>query len=130
MVTSVKRSHRLLGENTVELVNENLRNTGPVLVTDIDAVTVRINHNGNALDQFSIEGRIADGTSFQVLFDEAADFTSPAGILIGASGDLTSLASGATGWFLLYPKGFKFIRIQVARASGANTTINIVASGS
>ncbi len=130
MLTSVKRSHRERVQVAILLIDETLTLIDTIVVTDYDAIAVFVANAGNALDQFEIAGNAVEGGTFEILFNAAVDFTSPAGIMIGASGDLTSLASGASGWFLLYPKGFYSIRVQAARASGANTTLTQNSGGS
>ncbi len=130
MVQSVTRHHRERAQVAVVLNDETLTLIDTIIVTNYDAITIYVSNSGNALDQFEIAGNaIRDGT-FEILFNAAVDFTSPAGILIGASGDLTTLADGASGWVLLYPKGFFAIRIQAARATGADTTLTQNSGGS
>lgn len=55
----------------------------------------------NALDAFQVHGKMHPNGSFQVLYDAAGDYTSPAGLVIGASGDLTAQAAATTGWLFL-----------------------------
>lgn len=130
MVTSTKRHHREGSNILTPLLDEVLTEVGEFVVADMDAITFHFSNAGNALDQFVVSGNsIKDGT-YEILFNGATDFTSPAGIMIGASGDLTSLADAATGWFLLYPKGFYAIKIEIARASGDDTTLTTNSGGS
>lgn len=76
------------------------------------------------LDGFVIKGRMHSGGSYLTLFDAAGDYTSPVGILIGASGDLTALAAGATGWFILDCLGFDQIQL-LASAVANNAAVTI-----
>lgn len=128
MVTSVTRHHRERAA-IIKTVTAALTLIDTIVVTNYDALTVHLDNNGVTLDQFEIAGNVVKDGTFEILFNAAVDFTSPAGILIGASGDLTILADGAQGWFLLYPKGFYSIRIRAA-SSGADTVITQNSGGS
>ena len=72
----------------------------------------------NALDAFQVQVRANQSGNYITIFSAAADFTSPAGILAGASGDLTTQAVG-TGWLLLDVFGLESVRLQ-ASGSGAS----------
>lgn len=128
MVTSTKRSHRERAQTIVE-VTASLTILDTIVVTDYDALAVHIDNADVTFDQFEIAGNVVRDGTFEILFNAAVDFTSPAGIMIGASGDLTALANGAQGWFLLYPKGFYSIRVRAA-SSGADTTTTTNSGGS
>jgi hypothetical protein len=123
MPVGTRRVHQQLSEEVVVLEDEALTTIKELEVSDIDSVTLDISNSGNALDQFEIQGKPVDGSTYRTLFSVAGDYTSPSGILIGTSGDLTSLISGGNGWLILYPKGFFKIRFQAARAAGVDTTI-------
>lgn len=66
-----------------------------------------------------------DGTNFETAFSVAGDYTSPSGILVGASGDLTVLAAAATGWYILDCGGL----MQVRNQASANTTQSVGVTG-
>lgn len=70
-------------------------------------------------DDFNIDIS-PDGTNFETAFGVSGDYTSPTGILIGTSGDLTILAADATGWFILDCSGIDQIRCQ-AKADSTNS---------
>ena len=84
---------------------------------------VRIDNGNQALDAFSILGS-ADGINFETLYDATGDFTTPAGLLLGASGDLTGLALSTAGWFILDCSPFK--AIQVTASAGTDQTVGTV----
>lgn len=72
------------------------------------------------LDAFIVAARPhADGT-FNTLYSVAADFTSPAGLIIGASGDLTTLAAGATGWFIMDVSSLRDVRLSASAAADSS----------
>ena len=58
----------------------------------------------------------------------AADYTSPSGLLIAASGDLTAQGVGSAGWFVLNCAGFPMIRIT-SNSTGAASGLAIWGSG-
>lgn len=76
------------------------------------------------VDQFEISGRSNKSGSWHVLFNSAGDFISPLGILVGTSGDLTTISAGNNGFFILNIDGLFEIRIRAAAATtGAVVTL-------
>lgn len=99
------------------------------LITEhMERLWVEIANATQAFDAFAIQARFHEDGSFVSLFDAAGDFTSPAGILIGASGDLTTLAAGSSGWFCLDVLGIQAVRL-VASAAVNNAAPTIYAAG-
>ncbi len=99
------------------------------LITEhMERLWVEIANVAQAFDAFAIQGRLHEDGSFLTLFDAAGDFTSPAGILIGASGDLTTLAAGGSGWLCLDVLGIQAVRLT-ASAAANNATPTIYAGG-
>lgn len=88
-----------------------------------------INSGGVAFDQFEIQGKVHPNGPYITLFNTSGEFTTPIGILLGASGDLTALAGGATGWFILNGVGFQSIRIQAARAMATVANVETFTGG-
>lgn len=78
-----------------------------------------------ALTQFAIQGRFTGAASYQTLFNTAGDFTSPTGLIVGASGDLTTQAIGS-GWFIMDCDGLESVRIQAA--SGTSSGVQVLGS--
>lgn len=77
-----------------------------------------------ALDAFQIHGRARGATSFRSMYSAAGDYTSPAGALIDASGDLTTIAAAGSGWFFMNVLGIDEIAIYVSAAvDGAVVTV-------
>jgi hypothetical protein len=65
-----------------------------------------------------------------VLYSSAGNFTSPAGLLIGTSGDLTILGAGATGWFIMRTTALWSVRITATSAGNAGVaTVYVGGSG-
>lgn len=84
---------------TEVIITDSLTKVADVSVNGKSMVEIAV--TTNPLDQFEIRGKVSGGSE-QTLFSSSGDYTNPAGILIGTSGDLTSLAVG-TGWFIIEP---------------------------
>lgn len=84
------------------------------------------NENASAVVFDAFEVQISpDGTNFETAFSSAGDYTSPAGIMVGCSSDLTTLADAATGWIILNVRGINSVRLQAS----ANTTQSVGVTG-
>lgn len=99
-------------------------------VSQIARLAVEIRNTGGfALDAFRVDGKVSSDGAYVNLASLAAAYTSPSGLIVAASGDLTVLASGATGWLVIDVLGFNKIRFQ-ASSNGTITTVGILAGGS
>lgn len=108
---------------TVDLDDENLTVLADIRPHDKRAILFQVLNGAVALDQFKISARSTVDAQFVVWYATSTDYTTLEGPLQGTSGDLTILPASDEGWFLLYPKGAETIRIEIARAAGANTTV-------
>jgi len=98
-------------------------------VTGRDRLSVEIAVATQALDAFLIQGRTHASASYQTLYSSANDFNNPIGLLVGTSGDLTSIAAAATGWFVLDARGLESIKLLGSAASdSASVTIRSTVS--
>lgn len=96
-------------------------------VTQISRLAIQITNAGFALDQFIVQGKAHPDGAYMTLLSAAADYTAPAGIVVDASGDLTTLGL-ATGWLILDVLAFSKIKIQ-ASANGGTGSVSIYAGG-
>ncbi len=103
-------------------VDQVLETIATIDVSHAAKLGVEIALTGQNFDQFSIQARFHGSGSYQTLFDAAADFLSPSGVLIGASGDLTTIAAAASGWFLMDVGAIESIRLQAACAADNGAT--------
>jgi hypothetical protein len=89
---------------------------------------VQISVATQALDAFIIAGKAHPEAANITLFSAAADFTTPGGIIVDASGDITTTAAAGTGWFIM--NTFSMVEITIS-ASGAvnNAAVSIWACG-
>lgn len=90
-------------------------------VEELDRIFVQIENDGaNPFDAFTVNAKSQSGAQFDALFSSAAHFTAPQGLLVGASGDLTTLAAGQRGWLMLDVKGL--YQVQITASAGVGTT--------
>lgn len=116
-------------------LNINVAQAGLTDLISIPALGLRrvfaqISVTNAALNKFVISGRAVKNGPLTPLFSTGADFTVPRGILNFASGDLTNIAAGATGSFLIEASGFYEFVLQAASSSGAGSVVTVNAGGS
>jgi hypothetical protein len=97
-------------------------------VSGLERIFVQFDVTTNNLDAFLIRARASLDATTTTLYSVAADYTSPAGLMVGASGDLTTVAAAASGWFIMDVRGLYDVTIQ-ASASGGAATVTIYAGG-
>lgn len=77
------------------------------------------------LDAFVIQVKANEADTYQSLYSTTGDYTTPDGILVGVSADLTTLAAGSSAWFILETKGIYKVRLQAsAVANSASVTLH------
>ncbi len=89
----------------------------------IDRIFVETTVAVAALTGFQIQARASDQAPYVVLYSTSADFLSPKGVLVGASGDLTTQGIG-TGWFILDVRCFSQIQVYATSAGTATLALN------
>ena len=82
-----------------------------------------------ALTGFVVQGKVHPNSAFVNYFSAAADYTSPAGLVVDASGDLTTLGVGNTGWLVLLVDGLHSVKIRASSAGSATVTLLAAAGG-
>lgn len=95
-----------------------------------DRVMVEIAVADQDLDGFEIRARFHPAGSELTLFSEAAEYAEPpdGGLLIGCSGDLTTLAAGTSGWFVFECRGIVKISLY-ASAAVDSAAVTVYATG-
>jgi len=120
----------------VEAKNEAVAvpSTGNTTLIEIEVDTV--NEVGfailpvtNALDAFLVQGKFHREGAFVTLYSAAGAFTSPAGLIVAASGDLTGLAAAATGWFIMDVRPLFAVRLQASAAAAGASAVSTFAQG-
>ena len=98
-------------------------------VKDIERIYVQIAPTVQALDAFSVQILPHSSGAYSTIASAAADFTSPTGLIVGASGDLTTLAAAATGWFIMDTRGLARVKITASANVAGAATVSIYAGG-
>ena len=83
---------------------------------------------GFALDTFLVQGQFHKDSAFVTLYSTALSFTSPAGLVVAASGDLTTQAVG-TGWLILDTKPLYAVKLLCSSVNAAGSTVTATAIG-
>lgn len=94
-----------------------------------DRIYVSLTSASQALNAFQIQARANPDDSYQTLYSTSGDYTSPKGILVGVSADLTSLAAGTPAWLILEVRGLESVRLRATAATGT-ATLTVHARGS
>lgn len=97
-------------------------------VNGLERICVQFTVATNNLDAFLIQARASQDATAATLYSAAADFTSPTGLLVGASGDLTTVAAAGSGWFIMDVRGLWDVTI-LASATGGAAVVDIYAGG-
>ena len=93
-----------------------------IITNGISELGIEIAVTVQALDAFIVQGRMSPNGTYQTLYSAAGDFTTPAGLVIDASGDLTVQAAASSGWLLLNVAPLYSVKILAsANAAGAAT---------
>jgi hypothetical protein len=79
-----------------------------------------LNQGTKALNGFKLMGQPGANANFYPLHANTSEFTTPAGSLIGASSDLTTLTANTAGWFELDVASYYAVKATATVA--ANTT--------
>jgi hypothetical protein len=109
-----------------EIENTTVGGTGNTIVATIPTIgvnvlTAEIAVATQALDVFIISGRPHAKASYQTLFSTASEYINCPGDLIGTSGDLTTIAAGATGFFKMDCRGYESIQLSASAAADSAT---------
>lgn len=93
-------------------------------IQDMIRMLFQVVAGAQAFDAFEIQAKANRNAAYVTLYSLAGDYTSPSGLLVGASGDLTALAATATGWFLMETRGLYAVRVQASCANVAGSVSN------
>jgi len=88
---------------------------------------VQINPTVNDLDAFVVEAKFHPSGDWVSLY--TAITSTPAGLILAASGTLASLAAAATGWFIMDVRGLYGVRISASGSVNDLTAVDIYAGG-
>lgn len=131
IVTSFPTPRQRLQASNVAVAVAQTGNTEVLKVPcfGIDRLYVHVGVADQALDAFIVRAYATLDAAADTLFSLSTDYTNPAGILVGASGDLTTLAAAATGWLVLDVRGISQIDILASSGNVAGSAVTVYAGG-
>ena len=88
-------------------------------VEGINEVGIEVAVSTNNLDAFKVLGKMHKNAAYQTLYSASGDYTSPVGLVIGASGNLTAQAASTTGWLMLDVSPLCAVKITASAVTGA-----------
>jgi hypothetical protein len=90
---------------------------------------VRVSNTGsNAFNDFNIYCKFhANDPAWTLLYTSSTDYTTPVGFLQAASGDLTALSAGSSGWFTMDVVDFHNVKITGQGTGSTTATVRGVA---
>lgn len=116
-------------EQAVASLGEALATIATLDVSNVDRIFVEVAVIDNDLDQFEIHARPSSNGSYHQIYSTAGDYTSPTGVLVGTSEDLTSLGAGTTGWFVMDTSGFDSVQLKAASSAAGGSGVTVNAGG-
>jgi len=100
-----------------------------IIVARVSVLGVEVLPTVQALDAFIVQGKFNPNSAYVTMFSLATDFTTPAGIVLDASGDLTIQAAGSTGWLVLDVSALYAVKIQASANVAGQATVTARANG-
>ena len=95
----------------------------------IQRICVRLTVATNALAALQVSALFSsEDTTSVTLASVATDYTVPKGLMVGASGDLTTLAVGS-GWFIMDVTGISKLKISANSSAAGGSTLALNAGG-
>lgn len=98
-------------------------------VSQISRLALEIRVATQALDVFIVQAKVHPDGAYMTILSAIADYTTPAGIVVDASGDLNAIAAATTGWLIIDVLAFTSIRL-LASAAVNNASVLVYAGGS
>ena len=98
--------------------------------TNVSEIYVQMTPDGDAFTAFTIQAEPTGEGDYETFFNTAGQFTTPPANskLIGTNGlDLTTLADGVLGSFILNTRSFGKVKLQATGA--ASITVKVVVNG-
>jgi hypothetical protein len=91
-------------------------------VGGLEMIGVQVSPTVQAFNAFAIEGKVHPDAPYVTLYNTAGAFTTPVGLIIAASGDLTTQAAGTQGWVILRVEPLFMVRIRASSVVNGGTT--------
>lgn len=99
-----------------------------IQVSGVDRIFAQFVLTGFAFDVFRISAKPHTDAAMSLFYSAAAAFTGPQGLIVGASGDLTTLAAASTGWFIMDTRGLESVLVE-ASANGGTAAVDVYIGG-
>jgi hypothetical protein len=110
------------------LTNAGDQTLETIPVDTLERLAIQIKVERCHLAAFKIQVRFHASGDYITLYSAAADYTAPSGLLIGASGDLTTQAVGS-GWFIMDVRALESVRVLASSGSAAGSTVILYGKG-
>ena len=110
----------VLNPTVVPLAGANMLD---IDVRGITRLFVQLSVTIAALTGFRIKARALASAGYVTLYSSTADYSTPQGLLVGCSGDLSSQAIGE-GWFALDVSGLESVQLHATSGGTAFLAIN------
>lgn len=115
--------------SSVAVAQSGLTSVMELNISALERIFIQVSVIGRALDQFQISFRSNSDAPYSLMLSSAANFTTPQGIVVGASGDLTALAASTTGWVIIDVQSFHDIKIEASSAHSDGSTVSVYLGG-
>lgn len=107
----------LYAENdSVSVPNGSVTDLLDIPTDRLSRIGVQVKVAVQALNAFVIRAKMHPSGDYMTLYSTSIAYTSPTGLLIATSSDLTALAAGSSGWFVLDVSGLYAVQVQVEAA--------------
>ena len=94
-------------------------------VNNVERLSLDFTVTGQPLSSFRVCGRLHPAGGYNELYATSEDYTSPTGLLIGTSSDLTSLSG--KGWLIIDTRALEVIQINCSSFGEAG--VEVLAGG-
>jgi hypothetical protein len=92
-----------------------------VLCRDVSRLAFEIKAITQTFNAFFVQAKVQPLGSYRTIVSAAGGYTSPSGIIVAASGDLTALAAGSTGWLIVDVLGLYSLKLQAKGVAGGGS---------
>lgn len=116
-------SYGLIREKFTESLTTSTIEIGNFAVNNVERISGDIAVTGDPLTAFTLSVHFHSPNRKHTMASSATDYNIPQGLLIGASGDLTTLAS--EGWFIMDTRAVAYVIIEASSLGTSNIEVLI-----
>ncbi|SEK60948.1 hypothetical protein [Nitrosovibrio tenuis] len=110
------------------LTNAGDQTLETISIDTLERLAIQVKVEKFPLAAFKIQVRFHASGDYITLYSAAGNYTAPAGLLIGASGDLTTQAVGS-GWFIMDVRALESVRVLARSGDAAGSTVTLYGRG-